>query len=135
MRFIFRTTRWLVTASLMVSLGLTGLFPQMSVWADGGMAISAPKKSNCCCGTETGSCCGMACCAVRAPSPTNEPMPIPAKDDNRNGRSCPLAIALANAMTGSGGNGQGASIVRSSSDADRSLAESSLQAKHVRLDA
>ena len=124
-----RTTRWLITASLMVSLGLTGLTPQMMVWAESGTVVSDAQESNCCCGTETGFCCGMACCAVRAPTP------VPANDDNHDGRTCPLAIAFANAMLGSDNNGHGALFGRPSSNADRSLAESSLQAKHVRIDA
>ena len=77
----------------------------------------------------------MACCAVRAPSPTKEPIPAPAKDDNRDSQTCPLAIAFAKAMLDPGGSGLGAFFGRRSSDADRSLAESSLQAKHVRIDA
>jgi hypothetical protein len=52
-----RTTRWLVTASLIVSLGLMGLFPQMMVWAESGAVVSAAEQSTqCCCGTETGFC-------------------------------------------------------------------------------
>lgn len=74
----------------------------------------------------------MACCAVRAPSPAKEPIPAPAKDENRDGQ-CTLAVAKT--MIGSGGNGHGTLFGRSSSDANRSLAESSLQAKHVRIDA
>lgn len=69
---------------------------------------------------------------MRAPSPAQEPVPAPAKDDNRDGQ-CTLAIAKT--MTGSGGDGHGTLFGRPFSDANRSLAESSLQAKHVRIDA
>ena len=57
MRSIYHTTRWLLTASLIVSLGLTGLFPQMMVWAPSGTCVATSQQSaKCCCGTETGFC-------------------------------------------------------------------------------
>ena len=128
------TSRWLITASLIVSLGVTGLFPQMIVWADSGTHASALQSTNCCCGTEDGRCCGMGCCVARE-APAKEPSPCPAKDDNGRGRTHPLAIGFAKAIIGSGDDASVALIGRPSSDADRSLAESSLQSKHVRLDA
>lgn len=126
------TIRWLVTASLIVSLGVTGLFPQMMAWAESGaVVVSAQQSTQCCCGTGTSQCCGMGCCGVRAPSPERGPSPFPAQDESR---TCPLAIAFAKAMIREGNNGHGALFARPLSDADRSSAESSLQAKLVRLD-
>ena len=49
--------RWLVTTCLMVSLGLSGLFPQMMVWTESPTVAAATADSTtCCCGTETGFC-------------------------------------------------------------------------------
>ena len=51
------TNRWLVATCLMVSLGLSGLFPQMMVWTESPAATVAEGESTtCCCGTETGYC-------------------------------------------------------------------------------
>lgn len=131
MYFNRHKTRWLVTVSLIVSLGLTGLFPQMMAGAASGVVVGPVQQSTqCCCGTETSQCCGMGCCGVRAPSPKKGPSPAP--DESR---TAPQAIAFAKAMIGDGDNGHGALFVRPSSDADRSSAASSLQAKLVRLDA
>ena len=76
----------------------------------------------------------MGCCAVRAPSPEKEPCPCPSKDGNRDGRINPLAMLAAKDLAG-GGNGQGSLFGRFVSDTDRFLAATTLQAKHVRIDA
>jgi len=76
----------------------------------------------------------MGCCAARAPSPEKGPGPSPSRDDNRDGRLNPLAMLAAKDLT-SGGSGQGSLFGRFASDGDRSLADTTLQAKHVRIDA
>jgi len=139
MRSIDRTTRSLVTASLIASLGLAGLFPQMMVSAQ--MAASAKrgarvdvtqKPAKCCCGTEDGRCCGMGCCLARQ-APPKEPSPCPTPTDTRDGQGNLLAPAakalLATGPTGGSGSGFPERPWRVS------LAESTLQAEHVRIDA
>ena len=135
-----RTTRWLVTASLIVSLGLTGLFPRMIVRADQGVRVSSQeqptqeKPAKCCCGTKDGRCCGMGCCVDRQ-SPSKEPCPFPNKRENRDGRSNPFAMAAAKALFECGNAGRGSLFGCPFSNVDRSRADSSLQARHVRIDA
>jgi len=126
MHYAYATTRRLI-----VSLGLAGLFPPMAVWA----VASAPQQNGCCCGTESGDCCGTACCGMRVPSPKKGAPSIPANDNHRDGRYGPLAIVVADSMKGSGNHHCGAFSSRQNSDATWPSAESSLQAKHVRLDA
>jgi len=135
MRTIYRTTRWLVTASLIFSLGLAGLFPQMMVLAESGARVSVPQSpTKCCCGTKDGRCCGMGCCLARQ-APAKEQCPCPNPKNPRDGQNNPLAVALAKAMLGESDEVGGASKRRLESDLVRSLAPSSLQAKHVRIDA
>jgi hypothetical protein len=76
----------------------------------------------------------MGCCTARAPSPEKEPCPCPNQDDNRGGRISPLAMLAANNLT-CGGSSQGALFGRFASDGDRSFADATLQAKHIRIDA
>jgi hypothetical protein len=131
MQSTHHTTRWLITAGLIVSLGLAGLFPPMAVWA----VASTAQQNGCCCGTETGDCCGTACCGMRVPSPNKGAPSTPTNDNRRDGRYGPLAVVIADGMKGSGNHRCGAFSGRQDSDAARPSAESSLQAKHVRLDA
>ncbi|REJ65696.1 MAG: hypothetical protein DWQ31_17310 [Planctomycetota bacterium] len=134
-RSIYRTTRWLVTASLIVSLGLAGLFPQMMVLTERGMRLSvSPSPTKCCCGTEDGRCCGMGCCLARQ-SPAKEQCPCPNPKNSRDGQNNPLAVALAKALLDEGDEAGRAGTGRPESDLAGSLAPSTLQAKHVRIDA
>lgn len=128
----YRTTRWLLVGSLIVSLGMAGLLPLG--WQGAGARAATPQPpTRCCCGTQDARCCGMGCCAARQ-APAKEPCPLPAKDGNRDGRIHPLTIALATAVVTCLEDGRGSLSPRPSSDTDYSLAESSLQARHVRLD-
>lgn len=76
----------------------------------------------------------MGCCAARAPSPEKEPCPCPHKDDNRDGRVSPPAMLAAKYITG-GDSAQGSLFGRFTSNGTRSLAEATLQAEHIRIDA
>lgn len=135
MRSVYHTTRRLVTASLIFSLSLAGFFPQMMVLAEGGTRVSVSQSPvKCCCGTEDGRCCGMGCCLARQ-APAKEQCPCPNPKNSRDGHNNPLAVALAKAMLGESDEVGGASNRRPECDLVRSLAPSSLQAKHVRIDA
>ncbi len=128
------TARWLVASSLIASLGLSGLFPQMIVWAESGSRVVAQQAMECCCGTEDGRCCGMGCCISRQ-GPTSEPCPCPFPKDSRNGQNGPMALALVKALFDDGGEESGSRLGRRETGLDRSLSESTLQTKHVRIDA
>lgn len=135
MRTLYRTTRWLVTTSLIVSLGLTGLFPQMMVLAESGMRVKvAQGPTKCCCGTKDGSCCGTGCCMARH-APAKERFPCPNPKNTRDGQNNPLALAFAKALLGGNGEIGGLDFRHPENRVIRSPAESSLQAKHVRIDA
>ncbi|MDA1052086.1 MAG: hypothetical protein O3C40_16600 [Planctomycetota bacterium] len=69
---------------------------------------------------------------MRAPSPTKEPIPAPANDDNRDGRPSTLELL---AKTISTDGGQGALFAHVVSERNRSHADATLQAKHIRVDA
>lgn len=135
MRSICRTTRWLITASLIVNLGLAGLFPRMMALADSGAHVEvAQKPTKCCCGTEDGRCCGMGCCMARQ-VPPKERCPSPNPKDSRDGQSNLLGWAAAKALLGAGGELGGSRFGPPESQVNFSLAESTLQAKHARIDA
>jgi len=135
MRTLYHTTRWLVTTSLIVSLGLAGLFPQMMVLAENGTRVAFPQPSGkCCCGTEDGRCCGMGCCVARQ-APAKERCPSPNPKDTRDGQNNPLSLALAKNLIGGDGEIGGLGLRHPENRILRSLAECSLQVKHVRIDA
>lgn len=128
--------RFLLVPSLLISLGTSGLCPQ--VWSSGGtVVVSQPSGSSprrCCC-QRIGNCrCGMACCVSR-PLPAKEQAPVPNRDNDSNGRCGPWVVALAKCSGSPGAVGDGWPIGRRSAAASFSLAESTLQAHHIRLNA
>ncbi len=128
------TSRYSVTISLFISLTPAGLFPQLMVWVEGTSAAVAAQNRTCCCGTETGFCCGLGCCTARAPSSGKIPYPCPSRDSNRDGRICPLAMVAATDLA-SVGDGQRSLRGHLASNNDFTLADTTLQARHVRIDA
>jgi len=72
-----RTTRSLVVAGLIFSLGLAVLSPSLMASAVRESTISAETSpvKRCCCGTTSGRCCGLACCGVDAPKQPRTPVP------------------------------------------------------------
>ena len=81
--------------SLIVSLGFTGLLPQMTVGAASGVRAAVPEQpTKCCCGTEDGRCCGMGCCIAQQP-PAKESCPYPNRKDTRDGQNNLQARTLA----------------------------------------
>lgn len=134
MRTRYHTTRWLVTTSLIVSLGLAGLFPQMMVLAESGTRGASPQSSaKCCCGTEDARCCGTGCCVARQ-APAKERCPSPNPKDTREGQNNPLSLAFAKDLIGNSEIG-GLGFRDPGNRIIRSPAASTLQAKHVRIDA
>jgi len=134
MRSICCTTRWLVTASLIMSLGFVGLFPQMMASAKTGARVDvAQKPTKCCCGTDDGRCCGMGCCTARQAPPT-KPNPCPNPTETRDGQGNPLALA-AKTLLATGGKAVGSGFGWPVGQSHVSQAESTLQAKRVRIDA
>ncbi|VAX36081.1 hypothetical protein MNBD_PLANCTO02-594 [hydrothermal vent metagenome] len=131
----YRTTRWLVTANVIVSLGLTGLFPQMVTLAGQDVRVELEEKpTTCCCGTEDGRCCGMGCCVARR-SPAKEQCPCPSKSETRNGQSNLFAIVVFRSLLFSDKTKLGLQFSTLFSDANHFMAGSSLQALHARIDA
>lgn len=127
--------RWVAVASLIVSLSLMGLFPRVIVHADGGPVVAAAlPATKCCCGTEDGRCCGMGCCAARQ-APAKEQPPVPNQRDDRDGRTNPFALAFANSLIPFTTAHDDLHFRRLSLDVARSLAESSLQTQHIRINA
>lgn len=135
MRTIHHTCRWLALASLIFSLGLSSFVPHVMAEVQSGAHVTTAKQaSDCCCDTRNGRCCGMACCVVReAPAP--EPTPVPARGDHRDGESTALSLALAKVILSDLEANSGSRFTRTENLAAFSTDESSLQARHVRLNA
>lgn len=135
MHTLHHTTRLLVTTSLIVSLGLAGLFPQMIVLAESGTHVGSPLPSGkCCCGTKDGRCCGMGCCMARQ-APAKERCPCPNPKDSRDGQNNPFALAFVKALLGGNCEIGGLGFRDPENRILRSLAVCSLQSKHIRIDA
>lgn len=127
--------RWAIAASLIVSLSLTELAPQMMVRADDGPVVAPTSPATkCCCGTADGRCCGMGCCVVRQ-APSHQQPPVPNQRDDRDGRTNPFGLAFTNSLILFANSRDGLQLRRLISDVARSLAESSLQAEHIRINA
>ena len=134
MRSVKHTTRCLLTAGLIVGLVLTGIFPPMAAWAGRGSRAAEPeKRAKCCCGTEDGRCCGMGCCLARE-APAQQPSPSPNPKDSRDGVNNPLALAFAQAILKNVDGSSRSRFTRAESG-NSAPVDSSLQAKHVRIDA
>ncbi|MFQ5733697.1 MAG: hypothetical protein ACE5KM_17305 [Planctomycetaceae bacterium] len=123
--------RWLATAVLAVSTSVSGVVPLFTESATS--AAAEPSAESCCCGTQAGECCGMACCSAKeAPTPDN--CPGPARDDGSNARISPLGLIWTQVFLPAALHGRHA-WGRSGDMIDRSQADATLQAVHVRLDA
>jgi len=130
-----RTTRLLITVGLTFSLGLSGLLPQTVALSSGSMRNSLDEQpAECCCGTIDGRCCGMGCCSVQR-TPQKDQQPCPNRRENHDWRSNPFAVVASNSLFEHGNNRSSSQFGDPFSDTDHSLADSSLQARHVRIDA
>lgn len=80
------TFRFLITASLLLSLSTLSLFPRGMVGRALGSTVSASAGAkHCCCGTKDGRCCGMACCQTPSnPQERQAPaVPRPSEDSGQ----------------------------------------------------
>lgn len=71
------TLRFLITASLLLCLSTLSVFPRVMVGQALGATVSdsaGASEKHCCCGTEDGRCCGMACCQT-SPNPQEKQGP------------------------------------------------------------
>jgi len=92
MNTVRSTFRWIITASLLLSLSMTSLYPRLMTGGERtASATTNQGQKVCCCGTEDGRCCGMACCQMPNPKQENTPTsPKPSED-----RGQPLGLVLA----------------------------------------
>jgi len=135
MRSVSRTTRWLVTASLVVSLGFTGLFPPaLALGGSSARSVVAENSTKCCCGTADGSCCGMGCCLARRQTPPKEPVPAPQNKDCQDGQGNTTLAILAGKLLLQDLNDQ-SKFGGWDSEHAAILQDRSLVGQHVRLDA
>lgn len=138
MRCINQKARWLATVGLVLSFGVAALSsPPIEAAADGTQIDSHSWVVGSCCCKEDGRCCGkcdMACCASRR-APDKEPTPRPSNDDGRGWRTNLLAFIAAKSPVACNETTGGSPFSAAGSDANRSLAESTLQTRRVRLDA
>lgn len=86
--------RLIVTASLLLSVSVTSLYPRLIAAPGGGRVFGSGGGGKvCCCGTKDARCCGMACC--QTPDPNQDKTPgFPNRSDDR-GQSLSLAAAAA----------------------------------------
>lgn len=138
MFFNHRTIRWPVTASLILSFGVAALCPPPVEAAPSGTHVESQTPAcQCCCCKKGGRCCGkcdMPCCAIRK-VPAKEQTPRPSNDENRGWRTNLLACVGAKAPFACNETVNGSQFGTADSNANRSLADSTLQTRHVRLDA
>jgi hypothetical protein len=117
------TIRFFLTASLMLSLSVVGVYPQLMAGYSGAAVVKADQLSTvCCCGAKDGRCCGMACCQRGMPKPDRTPAPPNPSDDH----SQPLALAgIDAAVAGSdSAASEGVTPVRAASAGSVSLVDS-----------
>jgi len=99
MNTVRSTFRYLITASLLLSLSATSLYPRLMA----GEALGATVEANhgkrvCCCGTEDGRCCGKACCQL--PNPKEDKAPTSPKPSHDRGQPLGLAQVAGVAVVG-----------------------------------
>ena len=86
MNTVRSTLRFLIIASLLLSLSTLSVFPRVMVGQALGATVSASTgagEKHCCCGTEDGRCCGMACCQA-SPNPQEKQAPeVPRSSEDR----------------------------------------------------
>jgi len=133
-----RKIRAIVATSLALSLGIGGFCPMPLAGAASGVQ-TAPQHciTSCCCYEVVGECCGlcnMACC-VSKKAPAKQPTQRPGNDENRNSRSNLLAYTLIKLPFGCNETTGSSLFTTDGLGTKRCLAESTLQARHVRLDA
>lgn len=89
--------RLLLIASLMLSLSMAGVYPQLMARSGRTTVDGAcPSSQVCCCGTKDGRCCGMACCQRAIPKPDK----APASPNRTVERGPPLALVAIDEMFG-----------------------------------
>jgi hypothetical protein len=92
MKAFFPIFRMFVVASLLLALSAATVCPRLAAFDGAGAAIErSPGGTVCCCGTNDGKCCGMACCVTPAPQQGSTPV-----SSNRSCERCePWGLALA----------------------------------------
>jgi hypothetical protein len=83
------TLRFLIAASLLLCLSTLSVFPRVMVGQVlGTMAPASTGASDkyCCCGTEDGRCCGMACCQT-SPNPLEKQGPEAPRSSEDRGQT------------------------------------------------
>ena len=124
-----KTLRVLLVALLAVSTSAAAVCSPVSAQAlTSAKSPTKPARTKCCCGTEDGRCCGMACC-MRRPSeqvPVNPPM--------RPGveKAGPQAMALLVATCSDFQVGDG-SLHSAAQSEFRGLLAATLQSQHIRI--
>jgi hypothetical protein len=133
MRIDHHICRWLAIASLIFSVSLSSLMPDVMTQLHAGAQSAVTEPSTgCCCRVSTAEGCGMACCIERdVPAP--KPTPTPARSAQRDNTS--LGAALAKVVLRDLDANLQARFALAESHAALSADESSLQAKHIRIDA
>jgi hypothetical protein len=92
MNTVRTTVRWIITASLLLSLSLASVYPRLTASDDVAVVVAANQDQLvCCCGTEDGRCCGMACCQMPNPKEGK----APASPNQSEVRGQPLGFVLA----------------------------------------
>ncbi len=86
--------RFLITASLLLSLSTLSVLPRVMVGQALGSTATVSAGSgeqHCCCGTEDGRCCGLACCQT-SPNPHEKQAPSAPQPSEDRGQ--PLGLVL-----------------------------------------
>lgn len=121
-------------AVLAISTSVAAFVP---LWAESALVTVRPtaeaSATTCCCGTQSGDCCGMGCCSAKN-APVPERSPTPAPDDGANTRIGTLGLVWSQMSVPAELLG-GRAWHRTGVALNRSQSEATLQAQHVRLDA
>jgi hypothetical protein len=126
MDFVAAPSRLMLVAVLAVS---TSTAPLCTPVAKGETRPPASTKHSCCCGTEDGACCGMACCMRQR----SNQVPAAPLSGNSAGQEGPQAVILFLVSFGSvlaEGSGFGQPYHPNFCG---SLATATLQSQHVRI--
>jgi hypothetical protein len=94
MNTVRSTFRLIITASLLLSLSMTGLYPRIMAGDEFGASTAASQHEGqgqrvCCCGTKDGRCCGKACCQL--PNPKEDKAPTSPRPSEDRGQALGLA--------------------------------------------
>lgn len=132
MSFNASLCRWLIVASVAISVSFTGVVPPLRSAA---ASAAESLRTNgtvlpCCCGGDDDRCCGMACCVPRSPVTPQAPLPAPSADEHQ-----PTSLGMARIHAGALCLGRKPRpIIQQAQAAFTSSAEVSLQSLQVRLD-